>query len=497
MPYDIASVIKQDEIDRFLAQHRDFINDDAIERALKEHRNPDPKKVREILAKALDIVSIEPQETATLLNVTDPQMWEEMFDTAAKIKRKVYDNRVVTFAPLYCADLCVNNCLYCGYRSDNGAMKRRMLTVDEVKEEVKVLAGKIGHKRLVMVYGEHPQTGADYICETMQAAYSVKVPIGGGKRNGEIRRVNINAAPQSIADYKKIKEAGIGTFQVFQETYHHETYAKMHPANTIKGNFGWRLYALHRAQAAGIDDVSVGALFGLYDWRFEVMGLSEHAKDLERQFGVGPHTVSVPRIRPAENTPFAQRTGHEVSDEDFKKIVCVLRLAIPYAGLIVTCREKPEMFRQVVQMCTQRDASSRIGIGAYKDANEGQEGDRQQFMLGDTNTLDHVIRELASMGYITSFCTAGYRCGRTGDHIMKMLRSGREGRFCKLNAVLTFREWLDDFASPETKKIGEALIQKEIAEVKGRMPAEFTEEMFNTLLSYYERISSGERDICF
>ena len=495
MPYDIASVIKQNEIDRFLTDGKDFINDAAIEKALADNKNPSPAKVRAILAKALDIVSLDPEETATLLNVQDPALWEEMFAAAAQIKRKVYDNRVVTFAPLYCADLCVNNCAYCGFRSDNGAMKRRMLSVDEVKEEVKVLAGKIGHKRLVMVYGEHPQTGADYICETMKAAYSVKVPVGN--RHGEIRRVNINAAPQSIADYKKIKEAGIGTFQVFQETYHHATYAKMHPADTIKGNFDWRLYALHRAQAAGIDDVSVGALFGLYDWRFEVMGLSAHAQDLERQFGVGPHTVSVPRICAAENTPFAKRTGHEVSDEDFKKIVCALRLAIPYAGLIVTCREQPEVFRQVIAMCTQRDASSRVGIGAYKEAYENQESDRQQFILGDTRSLDEVIRDLAALGYITSFCTAGYRCGRTGDHIMKMLRSGREGRFCKLNAVLTFREWLDDFASPETRRIGEALIQKEIAEIKARMPAEFTDEMLKTLLDYYDRISSGERDLCF
>jgi len=490
-----ATVIKQAEIDKYLSGGADFIDDAAIVRALESGKNPDPKRVRDILAKSLSIETLSMDETATLLNVSVPELLREMFSAAAQVKRKVYDNRVVTFAPLYCSNLCANNCAYCGFRSSNTVEKRRMLSAGEVKKEVEILAGKIGHKRLIMVYGEHPSTGADYIAETMQAAYSVKVPVKSGR--GEIRRVNINAAPMSVADYKKVKAAGLGTFQVFQETYHRETYAKLHPANTVKGNFRWRLYAQHRAQEAGIDDVAIGALFGLYDWRFEVMGLLSHAHAMEKQFGIGPHTVSFPRIEPACNTPFATRTGHEVSDEDFKPLGCGLRLAIPYAGMIVTCRERPAMIREVIPMCTQRDASSRIGIGAYSDRDGGQETERQQFMLSDSRSLDEVIRELASMGYITSFCTAGYRCGRTGDHIMKMLRSGREGRFCKLNAILTFREWLDDFASPETKRIGDELIAKELSEVKTRMPGEFTDEMWTTLNDYYRRVASGERDLCF
>ena len=264
----------------------------------------------------------------------------------------------------------------------------------------------------------------------------------------------------------------------------------------MKSNFGWRLYATHRAMDAGIDDVAIGALFGLADWRFEVMGMLFHALDLERRFGIGPHTVSVPRIEPAVDTDFAW-LKHRVSDEDFKKLIAVLRLSIPYAGLIVTCRESPQLLREVIPMCTQRDASSRIGIGAYSEEGSGQQENKQQFILGDTRSLDEVIRELASMGYITSFCTAGYRCGRTGKNIMTLLRTGKEGCFCKLNAVLTFQEWLEDFATPETRLIGEAVIQKEIAAVNARVPADFTPGIQRTLLQYHGRIKKGERDLCF
>ncbi|MFA5161325.1 MAG: [FeFe] hydrogenase H-cluster radical SAM maturase HydG [Elusimicrobiales bacterium] len=486
--------IKPQEYEKYLSGGKDFIENSAPEALLRQAAPPDDARLRDILAKSLEINTLSAQETAALLAVENPGQLAEMFDAASKVKRKVYDNRVVTFAPLYCGNLCVNNCRYCGFRRENSAINRRVLTIDEVKKEAAVLAGAIGHKRLIVVYGEHPSTGADYISETIRAIYSVKVPARRG--TGEIRRVNVNAAPMTVEDLKKLKAAGIGTYQVFQETYHRTTYSAAHPADTIKGDYRWRLYALHRAQEAGIDDVAVGALFGLYDWKYEVMGLNAHARDLERCFGIGPHTVSFPRLEAAANTPYAEETGHLVSDADFKRLVSVIRLSIPYAGMIVTARERAEIIRSVIPVCTQRDASTKIGIGSYSERG-GQQPSRQQFILGDTRSLDEVIRELAGMGYITSFCTAGYRCGRTGDHIMKMLRSGREGRFCKLNAVLTFREWLDDFASPETKTAGEALIVKEIAEIKARMPGEFTEEMFNTLSDYYRRVSSGERDLCF
>lgn len=488
-------LIHQDEIDRYLVNGRDFIDDAKIEAAIKRNYDPDPARVRAIIDRAFSIQLMDSDDAAALLNVKDPELWEEIYEAARKIKKQVYDNRVVTFAPLYCGSKCVNNCRYCGFRSDNKSVIRRALTMEEIESETRVLAGIIGHKRLILVYGEHPDTDADYIAESMRHVYSVHVPV----RNGEgcIRRVNVNAAPLPIADLKKLKEAGIGTFQVFQETYHHNTYGMVHPAGTLKGNYDWRLYALHRAMDAGIDDVAIGALFGLYDWRFEVMGLIEHARDLERCFGIGPHTVSFPRIEPAAGTDFSWLT-HRVSDEDFKHLVAVLRLAIPYAGMIVTNREKPEMIHEVIEMCTQRDAESHLGIGDYSDAYlKKQKAERQQFMLGDMRSLDEVVRELASMGHIVSFCTAGYRCGRTGKKIMGLLKNGEEGCFCKLNAVLTFKEWLLDFGSPETQRIGEALIEKEMGEIKARVPSDFSEKVYQKFLDDYARLSFGQRDIYF
>jgi len=443
----------------------------------------------------MEIRTLELFEAAALLNVHDDDLWDEIFAAAARIKTKVYDNRVVTFAPLYCSSLCVNNCIYCGFRGENQVIERRRLSLEEVAGESEVLAGKLGHKRLVVVFGEHPSSGADYICDVMRKIYGIRVKARRGY--GAIRRVNINAAPMEINDYRKVKAAGIGTFQVFQETYHLPTYRSVHPEWTIKGDYLWRLYSLHRAMEAGIDDVAIGALFGLYDWRFEVMGLLAHARDLEKHFGIGPHTVSFPRLEPAANTPFVTESGYAVGDADFKKLVAVLRLAIPYSGMIVTCRENPRVMREVIPMCTQRDASSRVGIGAYSERGEGQEENIQQFILGDSRSLDAVIRDLASLGYITSFCTAGYRCGRTGDNIMGMLKSGKEGHLCKLNAVLTFQEWLEDFASEETRAIGEKLAAREIAEIKARVPRDFPVEMFVMFNRYYERIRSGERDLCF
>ena len=488
--------VKQDEIDRYLVDGKDFIDDDAIEAELSKNRAADPERIRSIIQKAFDIKLMDSSDVAALVNVTDPALRAEVFEAAKKIKTKVYDNRVVTFAPLYCGSKCVNACKYCGFRCDNESVERRVLSMDEVEAEARVLAGQIGHKRLVIVFGEHPDTGADYIADCMKRIYSIKMKVRNGV--GEIRRVNVNAAPMSIEDLKKLHEAGIGTFQVFHETYHKKTYAEVHPAGTLKGNFRWRLYALHRAMEAGIDDVAVGALFGLADWRFELMGLVAHARDLERRFGLGPHTVSVPRLEPAADTDFSW-VKNRVSDEDFRYLVACIRLAIPYAGLIVTNREKPEMIRSLLDIITQRDADTRVGIGAYTEAFSAhdQREETQQFILGDTRSLDEIVRELAAEGHIVSFCTAGYRCGRTGKKIMDALGSGREGCFCKLNAVLTFQEWLEDFASPETKKIGDAIIDKEMAEIRARVPADFSEPMWEHLVKAREKILAGERDLYF
>jgi len=481
----IENIIKEDEITNFMENGKDFIDDEKIHQILKKNKNPDKNKVKDIIQKSLNIERLEPDETATLLNVEDKDLWKEIFVAAGEVKRRVYDNRIVTFAPLYLSNFCVNNCLYCAFRRGNTKEIRRRLTLDEVRRETEVLVS-LGHKRLITVYGEHPLSDVDYIADTIRTIYDTKVG------NGEIRRVNVNAPPLSIEKLKVLKEVGIGTYQVFQETYHHLTYKKVHPTG-IKSNYKWRLYALHRAFEAGIDDVAIGALFGLYDWKFEVMGLLYHTIDLEKHFGVGPHTISFPRLEPAANTPFIQKTEYRVSDEDFKKLIAVIRLSVPYTGMILTARETPEIRREVIPLgITQTDASTRIGIGAYSDRYNEQELERQQFLLGDTRSLDELIKELAEMGYITSFCTAGYRCGRTGKCIMDLLKKGKERWFCKLNAVLTFREWLDDFSSGETKMVGEKLINKEINEIKENLP-----QVYPKFIQYYKRIEDGERDLYF
>lgn len=487
----INNVIKHDEIDKYLTDEKDFIDDRLIKQQITESKNPDKYFVRDIISKAMDIRRLDPVETAALLNVDDKDLWPEIYDAAGKIKKAVYDNRIVTFAPLYCGNLCVNNCLYCGFRIGNKNEKRRLLTVDEIKNEAEALC-RIGHKRLIMVYGEHPLCDADYMAESIKTVYNTQTYLNG--KEAKIRRVNINAAPMSIEDLKKLSKAGIGTYQVFQETYHHATYKYVHPSG-IKSNYRWRLYALHRAMDAGIDDVAIGALFGLYDWRFEVMGLLYHTIDIEKQFGVGPHTISFPRLTPAEGSSYLAESRYHVSDEDFKKLVAVLRLSVPYPGMIITARESAEIRREVIPLgCTQTDASTRIGIGAYSEQYNEQEKGRQQFMLGDTRSLDELICEFAEQDIITSFCTAGYRCGRTGEKIMGMLKNGHEGKFCKLNAILTFREWLDDFASEKTKKAGEKIILKEMEEAK-KDPFYSKSRLMKILEDYYARIKNGERDL--
>jgi len=487
----LAGRIKPEQIQKYLAGTGCFIDAARIENCLKVNAQPDQAKVRDILRKSLAIQTLTPDETACLLNVEDASLWDEMEATAGCIKKKVYDNRIVTFAPLYCSNLCVNDCQYCGFRRSNPAAQRHKLTLDQVKSETEVLAGVIGHKRLIVVFGEHPQTDTDYIASVIETIMSVRIKTRRGL--GQIRRCNINAAPMSIEDLRILHKSGIGTYQVFQETYHPEQYRLLHPAGTIKGDYLWRLYAMHRALEAGCDDVGLGALFGLYDWKFEVMGLLHHALELEDKFGIGPHTISFPRLEPAENTPLADHSAYKVSNADFRKLVTVIRLSVPYTGMILTARENAEMRKQIIPLgCTQTDASSRIGVGAYASANDEQQGSKQQFILGDTRSLDTVVRELAEAGFITSFCTAGYRCGRTGKKIMNLLRSGREGQFCKLNAVLTFREWLDDFASAATMAAGEKIIAGEIEEIRRKLPA-----VCPQFMDFYEKIKAGGRDIYF
>ncbi|HPN55689.1 MAG TPA: [FeFe] hydrogenase H-cluster radical SAM maturase HydG [Candidatus Omnitrophota bacterium] len=468
---------------------RDFIPGQEILCHLEAHRSPDAGRVKAILQKSLAVQNLTPEETAVLLQVDDDGLLAEMRETALKVKLKVYDNRIVTFAPLYMGNYCVNNCVYCGFKASNLSTRRRVLSEEEIRQEIAVLAGEIGHKRLVVVYGEHPANDVDYIVDSIRGIYDVRIQRQG--KEAGIRRVNVNAPSFSVEDLKKIKDVGLGTYQVFQETYHRPTFERVHPQDTIKGHYLWRLYSMHRAFDAGIDDVGIGVLFGLYDWKYEVMALVYHALELERCFGIGPHTVSFPRLEPALNTPSCENNPHRVDDKDFLKLITVLRLAIPYTGMIVTARE-PAPIRRAAVSCgvTQLDASSKIGVGDYGEGIRSQTEDRQQFILGDTRSLDEVIRDLAQMGNITSFCTAGYRCGRTGKSIMELLRKGTEGKFCKLNAILTFKEWLDDFASEETRRVTAPLLARELEQV--RRQALPHARLFE---SYFERIERGERDL--
>jgi 2-iminoacetate synthase len=483
--------VKASEIEKYLDGGKSFINPGSIEKELALSEEPRSSQVRDILAKSLSIETLSIQEAGALMRVRDQELIEEMKTAALAIKRKVYDNRIVVFAPLYLGSFCVNDCLYCGFRASNAEAQRRVLNREEILAETRVLAGNIGHKRLIVVYGEHPSNDIDYMVDTIQTIYSVG---GQGEEvRGRIRRVNVNAPTLSIAELSKLKNAGIGTYQVFQETYHPGAYRNVHPASTIKGDYLWRLYSMHRALDAGVDDVGLGALFGLYDWRFDVMGLLTHNIELEKRFGIGAHTISFPRLEPALNTPYTENPRYKVSDSDFRKLMLIIRLAVPHTGMIITCRETAAMKKESLYLgVTQTDASSKIGIGAYSDGDGTQAGARQQFMLGDTRSLQEMIREFASLGFITSFCTAGYRCGRTGECIMGLLREGKEGKFCKLNAVITFREWLDDFADNDTRSIAEPLILKEIEEIKKTNPA-----IFSQFMKYYLLTKEGERDLYF
>ncbi|MFC1628537.1 [FeFe] hydrogenase H-cluster radical SAM maturase HydG [Gemmatimonadota bacterium] len=425
----------------------DFIDDTRLENLIEQVLDGDPGRFREVIGKSLNREALTPEETAVLIGATEPEQIEEIFAAARKLKRDVYGNRIVLFAPLYIGNECVNNCLYCGFRRDNQEMHRRTLTPDEIARQI-VNIEETGHKRLIIVFGEHPSYDAGFIAETVRTIYGIKTG------RGAIRRLNINAAPLSIEGFRVVKEAGIGTYQIFQETYHQETYARVHPAGTLKHDYLWRLDGLSRAFEGGCDDVGIGALLGLYDWRFEVLGLVTHARYLQDRYGVGPHTISIPRLRPASGV--ALETGWTVSDDDFKRLVAIVRLAVPYTGIILTAREAESVRRAVLSFgISQIDAGSRLEIGGYEELGDTQQIIRkEQFQLGDMRSLDEVIRQLLEDGQIPSFCTACYRLGRTGEAFMEYAIPGFIQRFCTPNAILTLVEYLTDYASEETARIG-------------------------------------------
>ena len=460
----------------------DFIEDARLT-ALAEGPRPDSARIRDIIAKSVAKQHLSVEETADLVRADDPELIELIFQTARQLKRDVYGNRIVLFAPLYIGNDCVNDCAYCAFKRSNREVVRRTLDKAEVRHQVEALESR-GHKRLILVFGEHPRYSPEFIADTVRTVYQVKYGLG------EIRRVNINAAPMDHEGYRTVKAAGIGTYQVFQETYHHGAYAKVHPERTRKGDYLYRLDALSRAMEAGIDDVGIGALFGLHDWRFEVLGLVSHALHLQERYGVGPHTISFPRLRPAAGVELP--TAHFVADDDFKRVVAILRLAVPYTGMILTARERPELRREVMAFgVSQIDAGSRIEIGGYTEAGDAQSMDREQFELGDIRPLDQVMRELMTDGYLPSFCTACYRLGRTGEHFMEFAIPGFIQQFCTPNALSTLTEFLTDYASPETRAAGKKLIAEEIS----RMPDDKLRARLQEFLCRIEQ--DGEHDLYF
>ena len=467
-----------------LSKHAfDYIDDSYLDKLVRKDK-ADADAIDNILAKSMSKEPLTVEETADLLAATDPESVEKVLNAARELKNTVYGNRIVLFGPLYIGNHCVNDCSYCGFRRSNDDSVRMTLSPDELKAQVEALEKK-GHKRLILVYGEHPTYSPEFIADSVRQVYNVKTG-----NTGEIRRVNINAAPMTHEGYKTVKDSGIGTYQIFQETYHHPTYALCHPENTLKSNYLYRLDGLDRAMEAGLDDVGIGALFGLYDWRFETLGLVSHAVHLMEKFGVGPHTISFPRLRPAQGIKLDER--YQVSDDDFMRMIAILRLAVPYTGLILTAREEPEFRRKAIEFgISQIDAGSRIDIGAYTDNDSQQKIEKEQFMLGDTRPLEEVIRELLTNGYLPSFCTACYRLGRTGEHFMEFAIPGFIKRFCTPNAITTLVEYLEDYASEETKQAGMVQIAREVEAIDDE---NLREKIKQTIISVTEK---GERDIRF
>ncbi|MRT91346.1 [FeFe] hydrogenase H-cluster radical SAM maturase HydG [Ancylomarina sp. 16SWW S1-10-2] len=445
---------------------------------------PTKENVRAVIQKSLAKNRLSMQETALLLKTEDPELIEEIKKGARTLKENVYGDRIVIFAPLYVGNKCVNNCTYCGFRASNKKQKRTTLNETQLKAEVKSLEDS-GQKRLILVYGEHPSYDADFIADSVRSVYAVK------SGPGEIRRVNINAAPLDVEGFKIVKASAIGTYQIFQETYHREAYAKYHISGQ-KSNFDWRLTGLDRAQEALIDDVGIGALFGLYDWKYEVLGLLRHVNHFEACYNVGPHTISFPRVKAASDSNVDPK--FEVSDEDFIRLVAILRLAVPYTGLILTARETKELREEVIKLgVSQIDAGTNIQLGGYSDDNrEEQELDHEQFEIGDTRSLGEVIDELLDKQYLPSFCTACYRKGRTGEHFMEFSVPGFIKRFCTQNAILTLAEYLEDYGTPEQKEKGYKLIDVKIEELTQKDSLKV-----GPLLERLEKVKQGERDLYF
>lgn len=439
----------------------------------------DTGAVNEILKKASECRGLSHREAAVLLEVNDPETLERIYSLANEIKHRFYGNRIVMFAPLYLSNYCINSCIYCPYHIKNREIPRRKLTQEEIRREVIALQD-MGHKRLAIESGEDPRNNPlEYILESIDTIYNTR------HRNGAIRRVNVNIAATTVENYRRLREAGIGTYILFQETYHKANYETLHPAGP-KSDYAWHTEAMDRAMEGGIDDVGLGVLYGLSTYRYDFIGLLMHAEHLENRFGVGPHTISVPRICSASDVD-KDSFSNGISDELFCRIVAVLRLAVPYTGLIVSTRESPSVREKILDLgVSQLSGGSRTSVGGYAEG-EPDIDNTSQFELSDHRTLDEVVGWLLDTGHIPSFCTACYREGRTGDRFMSLVKTGQIANCCAPNALMTLKEYLQDYASPEVRKKGELLIEKELLSIPHPKVRNLTAEN----LRY---IASGQRD---
>lgn len=455
-----------------------FINQEYIESLLQETKETSHEEIHEILSKAQAFKGLTHQEVAKLLHIEDKESLEKLFQVAGEIKKKIYGNRIVLFAPLYISDYCVNNCTYCGYRRDNKFARRR-LTMEEIQEEVKLLE-KMGHKRLALEAGEDPvNCDIEYVLEAIDAIYNT------ANDKGNIRRINVNIAATTIENYRKLKEKNIGTYILFQETYHQPTYERVHP-QSLKGDYEYHTTAFDRAMEAGIDDVGGGVLFGLADYKFEVLALMLHNDHLERRFKVGFHTISVPRLKKAEGMDLAE-FPHLVDDETFKKIVAIIRLAVPFTGIILSTRETAELRKEVLHYgVSQISAGSCTGVGGYQE-NESGRG-TTQFEVGDHRTPQEVLKALMEDDFIPSYCTACYRQGRTGDRFMQLAKSGQIQNVCGPNALMTLMEFILDYGDEELLQQGKAIIDREVEKIS-RL------DIQALVVRNLERIQNGERDL--
>ena len=461
----------------------EFINDAEILESLAYARENKANKqvIDAILQKAREMKGISHKEAAVLLECELEEENKEIEKLAKEIKERFYGKRIVMFAPLYLSNYCINSCVYCPYHKKNKHIARKKLSQEEIKQEVIALQD-MGHKRLAIEAGEDPENNPlEYILESIRTIYSIK------HKNGAIRRVNVNIAATSVENYKKLKDAGIGTYILFQETYNKEAYKELHPAGP-KSDYAYHTEAMDRAMEAGIDDVGCGVLFGLDKYRYELVGIIMHAEHLEAKFGVGPHTISVPRVCPADDIDPEELNA--IPDEIFEKIVSVIRIAVPYTGMIVSTRESKATREKVLDLgISQISGGSRTSVGGYVEE-EPEEENSAQFDVSDRRSLDEVVNWLLGLGYIPSFCTACYREGRTGDRFMKLLKSGQIVNCCQPNALMTLKEYLEDYASADTKEKGEKVIQEQLEIITNPVVKEKAKE-------YIENIHEGKRDFRF